>query len=82
MATEQIHQEQLVRAELFNGRAAMLGFVIGVATEAITGQGILHQIGLGALTSHGVMPASEGLTNKYPNQTAASNQCRVKSFKF
>eukprot|EP00808_Paulinella_micropora_P026009 g69014.t1 len=54
-ATAQIHQEQLVRAELFNGRAAMLGFVIGVATEAIKGQGILHQIGLGALTSHGVM---------------------------
>ena len=27
----------------------MLGFVIGVLTEAITGQGIIHQIGLGPL---------------------------------
>lgn len=34
-------------AERLNGRLAMLGFIIGVATEAITGQGILAQIGLG-----------------------------------
>ncbi|HSM83998.1 MAG TPA: chlorophyll a/b-binding protein [Nodosilinea sp.] len=33
-------------AETWNGRLAMLGFVIGVATEFITGQGILSQIGL------------------------------------
>jgi ferrochelatase len=26
---------------------AMLGFVIGLATELLTGQGILQQIGLG-----------------------------------
>lgn len=52
-AARQIHQEQLQRAELFNGSAAMLGFVIGVLTEALTGQGILHQIGLGALLSQG-----------------------------
>ena len=31
----------------------MLGFVIGLATEALTGQGILHQIGLGSLLSQG-----------------------------
>jgi hypothetical protein len=30
----------------WNGRLAMLGFVIGVATELLTGQGILSQIGL------------------------------------
>ena len=48
-ATEQIHQEQLKRVELFNGRAAMLGLVIGILTEAITGSGIAHQIGLGLL---------------------------------
>jgi hypothetical protein len=46
---QQIHMEQLKRAELFNGRAAMLGIVIGILTEAITGSGIAHQIGLGAL---------------------------------
>jgi hypothetical protein len=52
-ATAQIHAEQLQAAERFNGRAAMLGFVIGVLTEALTGQGILHQIGLGTLLSQG-----------------------------
>ncbi|KMM16738.1 chlorophyll a/b-binding protein [Synechococcus sp. GFB01] len=48
-AVEQIHMDQLKRVELFNGRAAMLGIVIGILTEAITGSGIAHQIGLGAL---------------------------------
>ena len=33
-------------AETWNGRLAMLGFVIGLATEFITGQGILSQIGI------------------------------------
>lgn len=33
-------------AEKWNGRLAMLGFVIGVATELLTGQGILSQVGL------------------------------------
>ncbi len=33
-------------AENWNGRLAMLGFVIGIATEVLTGQGILTQIGL------------------------------------
>jgi hypothetical protein len=33
-------------AENWNGRLAMLGFVIGLATEVLTGQGILAQIGL------------------------------------
>ena len=43
----EIHMEQLKRAELFNGRAAMLGIVIGIVTEGLTGAGIAHQIGLG-----------------------------------
>ena len=34
-------------AETWNGRLAMLGCVIGLATELLTGQGILNQIGLG-----------------------------------
>lgn len=33
-------------AEVWNGRLAMLGFLIGVATEYLTGQGILSQLGL------------------------------------
>jgi len=31
----------------WNGRLAMLGIVIGLGTELLTGQGILSQIGLG-----------------------------------
>lgn len=41
------------RAELLNGRLAMLGFAIGVAMELLSGQGILHQLGFAALL-HGV----------------------------
>lgn len=33
-------------AETWNGRLAMLGFVIGLATELLTGQGVLSQLGL------------------------------------
>ena len=32
-------------AETWNGRLAMLGFVIGLGTELLTGQGILNQLG-------------------------------------
>lgn len=48
-AAEQIHREQLERVERFNGRVAMLGLLIGVITEGLTGYGIAHQIGLGPL---------------------------------
>ncbi|QNI45704.1 high light inducible protein [Synechococcus sp. WH 8101] len=48
-AARAIHEEQLERVERFNGRVAMLGIVIGILTEALTGQGIVHQIGLGPL---------------------------------
>ena len=34
-------------AETWNGRLAMLGFVIGLGPELLTGQSILGQIGLG-----------------------------------
>jgi hypothetical protein len=40
------------RAELLNGRLAMLGFAAGVLLELISGQGILQQIGLKALLHH------------------------------
>ncbi len=33
-------------AETWNGRLAMLGFAIALATELLTGQGILSQLGL------------------------------------
>ena len=34
-------------AETWNGRLAMIGILIGLTTELLTGQGILGQIGLG-----------------------------------
>ena len=46
-AAAQIEGERLGRAELLNGRIAMVGFLIGVVTEAITGHGIATQVGLG-----------------------------------
>lgn len=49
LPTQEALLEQLKRAELFNGRAAMLGLVIGIVTEGLTGAGIAHQIGLGPL---------------------------------
>lgn len=48
-AADQIKSERMTRAELLNGRVAMLGFVIGVLTEALTGHGILSQITFGVL---------------------------------
>ena len=33
-------------AENWNGRLAMLGIIIGIATELMTGNGILSQLGL------------------------------------
>ncbi len=33
-------------AENWNGRLAMVGFLIGILTELLTGQGILSQLGL------------------------------------
>ena len=48
-AAAQIQGERMVRAELLNGRVAMLGFVIGVLTDALTGHGILSQITFGVL---------------------------------
>ncbi|MBC6419460.1 MAG: high light inducible protein [Prochloron sp. SP5CPC1] len=33
-------------AETWNGRLAMLGFLIGILTELVTGQGIISQLGI------------------------------------
>ena len=35
-------------AETWNGRMAMMGILIGLGTELITGQSILRQIGIGS----------------------------------
>ena len=48
-AKAQIKTERMTRAELLNGRVAMMGFVIGLATEALTGHGIVFQISYGLL---------------------------------
>tara|TARA_Y100001968_G_scaffold323966_1_gene362478 strand:+ start:619 stop:765 length:147 start_codon:yes stop_codon:yes gene_type:complete len=34
-------------AEIWNGRLAMIGILIGLGTELLTGQGILGQMGIG-----------------------------------
>jgi hypothetical protein len=52
-AAQQIRDAELRRAERLNGRIAMLGFLIGVAIEALTGHGILQQITDVALLSQG-----------------------------
>jgi len=38
------------RAELLNGRLAMVGFAAALIVELITGQGILQQLGLKSLS--------------------------------
>ena len=48
-SSEQSKSGRFVAAELLNGRLAMLGIVIGVLTEALTGHGILSQITFGVL---------------------------------
>ncbi len=41
--------DRFAAAELLNGRLAMLGFLIGLLTEGLTGHGILSQFTFGIL---------------------------------
>lgn len=43
-AAQSVEQDYFPEAEKLNGRAAMIGFVIGLVTEAVSGQGILEQV--------------------------------------
>ena len=46
-AAAPIRSARCERAELLNGRVAMIGFVVGGLTEALTGHGIVSQITFG-----------------------------------
>ncbi|HBP53274.1 MAG TPA: high light inducible protein [Synechococcus sp. UBA8638] len=46
-AAAQIRRERLAKAEKLNGRVAMLGFLLALVTEALSGYGILGQLHLG-----------------------------------
>ena len=48
-APEQTKSGRFVDAERLNGRLAMLGFLIGLFTEVLTGHGIVSQFTFGVL---------------------------------
>eukprot|EP00808_Paulinella_micropora_P022091 g6777.t1 len=51
MASDNVKLGFVEFAEKWNGRMAMLGFTIGLATKVVTGSGTLQQLGLDALSA-------------------------------
>ena len=49
IAVEQAEGFYFRRAERLNGRLAMVGFAVGVATEALTGHSLINQVVFGVL---------------------------------